>query len=183
MQSLHICLLTCPTYICPHVSHISAHMFATMFARQILARYNRLQTQEVNINKNSVQRKEFSLRKMAKFKVRPAHGAYCHTLCTYTAACVNSLPNPAHTMTAFAQAPMPCSVLQRMSQKCQHCCTSALHDCTPTACVRSLKQRQSICAASGMKGGSVLNPINALANLLAGMVDDNNHITVEGFYK
>lgn len=35
---------------------------------------------------------------------------------------------------------------------------------------------------SGMKGGSVLNPINALAKLLAGMVDDNNHITVKGFY-
>lgn len=35
---------------------------------------------------------------------------------------------------------------------------------------------------SGMKGGTVLNPINALAKLLAGMVDDNNHITVDGFY-
>ena len=34
-----------------------------------------------------------------------------------------------------------------------------------------------------MKGGSVLNPINALAKLLAGMVDDNNHITVDGFYE
>ena len=39
------------------------------------------------------------------------------------------------------------------------------------------------CAAPGMKGGSVLNPINALAKLLAGMVDNHNHITVEGFYK
>ncbi|DBA76494.1 TPA: hypothetical protein ACH3X2_008556 [Trebouxia sp. C0005] len=35
---------------------------------------------------------------------------------------------------------------------------------------------------SGMKGGTVLNPINALAKLLAGMVDDDHHITVEGFY-
>ena len=36
---------------------------------------------------------------------------------------------------------------------------------------------------AGMKGGTVLNPINALAKLLAGMVDDDHHITVEGFYE
>ncbi len=34
-----------------------------------------------------------------------------------------------------------------------------------------------------MKGGSVLNPINALTKLLAGMVDNDNHITVDGFYE
>ena len=37
--------------------------------------------------------------------------------------------------------------------------------------------------SAGMKGGSVLNPINALAKLLAGMVDEDNHITVQGFYE
>ncbi len=36
---------------------------------------------------------------------------------------------------------------------------------------------------AGMKGGTVLNPTNALAKLLAGMVDDDHHITVEGFYE
>ena len=34
-----------------------------------------------------------------------------------------------------------------------------------------------------MKGGSVLNPINALAKLIAGMTDEDNHITVKGFYE
>lgn len=29
----------------------------------------------------------------------------------------------------------------------------------------------------------MLNPINALAKLIAGMTDENNHITIEGFYK
>ena len=38
-----------------------------------------------------------------------------------------------------------------------------------------------LCA--GMKGGSVLNPINALAKLIAGMMDEDNHITVQGFYE
>eukprot|EP00891_Asterochloris_glomerata_P002909 jgi/Astpho2/2909/fgenesh1_pg.00050_%23_152_t len=35
---------------------------------------------------------------------------------------------------------------------------------------------------SGMKGGSVLNPINALARLIGGLHDENHHVTVEGFY-
>lgn len=40
-----------------------------------------------------------------------------------------------------------------------------------------------VVVCSGMKGGSVLNPINALAKLIAGMMDEDNHITVKGFYE
>lgn len=36
---------------------------------------------------------------------------------------------------------------------------------------------------AGMKGGSVLNPINALARLIGGLHDENHHVTVEGFYE
>lgn len=35
---------------------------------------------------------------------------------------------------------------------------------------------------SGVYGGAVANPINALAKLIAGMHDENNHITIPGFY-
>lgn len=53
---------------------------------------------------------------------------------------------------------------------------SRLADCTHGRC-------QEAHVHAGIKGGSVLNPINALAKLLAGMVDDDNHITVDGFYE
>ncbi|MEM9998385.1 MAG: dipeptidase [Bacteroidota bacterium] len=35
---------------------------------------------------------------------------------------------------------------------------------------------------SGMYGGAIENPINALARMVADLHDDNHHITVEGFY-
>lgn len=35
---------------------------------------------------------------------------------------------------------------------------------------------------SGLFGGAVANPINVLAKLIAQMTDDNNHITIPGFY-
>ncbi len=35
---------------------------------------------------------------------------------------------------------------------------------------------------SGVYGGAVYNPINALAKMIAGMHDENNHITIPGFY-
>jgi acetylornithine deacetylase/succinyl-diaminopimelate desuccinylase-like protein len=35
---------------------------------------------------------------------------------------------------------------------------------------------------SGIYGGAVANPINILAKMIAGMHDENNHITIPGFY-
>ncbi|MEN9394521.1 MAG: hypothetical protein RL362_742, partial [Bacteroidota bacterium] len=35
---------------------------------------------------------------------------------------------------------------------------------------------------SGVYGGAVANPINVLAKMIASLHDDNNHITVDGFY-
>ena len=35
---------------------------------------------------------------------------------------------------------------------------------------------------SGLYGGAVANPINILAQMIASLHDENNHITVEGFY-
>ncbi len=35
---------------------------------------------------------------------------------------------------------------------------------------------------SGLFGGAVANPINVLAKMIAGMVDDKGHITIPGFY-
>ncbi len=35
---------------------------------------------------------------------------------------------------------------------------------------------------SGSYGGGVANPINEIADLLASMKDENNHVTIEGFY-
>lgn len=35
---------------------------------------------------------------------------------------------------------------------------------------------------SGLYGGAVGNPINILCNMIASLTDENNHITVEGFY-
>ena len=35
---------------------------------------------------------------------------------------------------------------------------------------------------SGVYGGAVANPVNVLAKLIAGMHDENNHITIPGFY-
>jgi len=35
---------------------------------------------------------------------------------------------------------------------------------------------------SGLFGGAVANPINILAKMIAGVMDDNNHITIPGFY-
>jgi acetylornithine deacetylase/succinyl-diaminopimelate desuccinylase-like protein len=35
---------------------------------------------------------------------------------------------------------------------------------------------------SGVYGGAVANPINILANMIASMHDENNHITIPGFY-
>lgn len=35
---------------------------------------------------------------------------------------------------------------------------------------------------SGLYGGAVLNPINALASMIASLTDKNKHITVKGFY-
>ncbi|MDD2323147.1 MAG: dipeptidase [Bacteroidales bacterium] len=35
---------------------------------------------------------------------------------------------------------------------------------------------------SGLFGGAVANPINVLCNLIAQMTDENNHITIPGFY-
>ena len=36
---------------------------------------------------------------------------------------------------------------------------------------------------SGVYGGAVANPINVLCDIIAGMKDENNHITIPGFYK
>ena len=36
---------------------------------------------------------------------------------------------------------------------------------------------------SGLYGGAVANPINILAKMIASLHDDNNHITIPGFYK
>ena len=35
---------------------------------------------------------------------------------------------------------------------------------------------------SGLFGGAVANPINALSKMIASMLDENNHITIPGFY-
>ena len=35
---------------------------------------------------------------------------------------------------------------------------------------------------SGVYGGAVANPINVLAEMIAGMMDENHHITIPGFY-
>ena len=35
---------------------------------------------------------------------------------------------------------------------------------------------------SGLYGGAVANPINVLCEMIAGMKDENNHITIPGFY-
>lgn len=35
---------------------------------------------------------------------------------------------------------------------------------------------------SGLYGGAVANPINILAEMIAGLMDENNHITIPGFY-
>ncbi|MEA1898170.1 MAG: dipeptidase [Bacteroidota bacterium] len=35
---------------------------------------------------------------------------------------------------------------------------------------------------SGLYGGAVLNPINALTSMIASLTDENNHITIKGFY-
>lgn len=35
---------------------------------------------------------------------------------------------------------------------------------------------------SGLYGGAVVNPINALTKMIASLTDENNHITVKGFY-
>jgi acetylornithine deacetylase/succinyl-diaminopimelate desuccinylase-like protein len=35
---------------------------------------------------------------------------------------------------------------------------------------------------SGLFGGAVVNPINALSKMIASMMDENNHITIPGFY-
>ena len=35
---------------------------------------------------------------------------------------------------------------------------------------------------SGLYGGAVGNPINILCNMIASLTDENNHITVKGFY-
>ena len=35
---------------------------------------------------------------------------------------------------------------------------------------------------SGLYGGAVMNPANALAKMIASLTDENNHITVKGFY-
>ena len=36
---------------------------------------------------------------------------------------------------------------------------------------------------SGVYGGAVANPINVLCEMIAGMTDENNHITIPGFYE
>jgi len=36
---------------------------------------------------------------------------------------------------------------------------------------------------SGVYGGAVANPINVLCDMIAGMKDENNHITIPGFYE
>ena len=35
---------------------------------------------------------------------------------------------------------------------------------------------------SGIYGGAVANPINVLAKMIASLHDENNHITIPGFY-
>ena len=35
---------------------------------------------------------------------------------------------------------------------------------------------------SGLYGGAVLNPVNTLAKMIASLTDENNHITIKGFY-
>ncbi len=35
---------------------------------------------------------------------------------------------------------------------------------------------------SGVYGGAVVNPINALTNMISSLTDENNHITIPGFY-
>ena len=35
---------------------------------------------------------------------------------------------------------------------------------------------------SGLYGGAVANPINILAKMIASLQDENNHITIPGFY-
>ena len=35
---------------------------------------------------------------------------------------------------------------------------------------------------SGLYGGAVANPINILSKMIASLTDENNHITIPGFY-
>jgi acetylornithine deacetylase/succinyl-diaminopimelate desuccinylase-like protein len=35
---------------------------------------------------------------------------------------------------------------------------------------------------SGLYGGAVANPVNALAKMIASLTDENNRITIPGFY-
>ena len=65
------------------------------------------------------------------------------------------------------------------------CCNSSTNPLIQYRSVYSFYTRfmDSVVFCSGMKGGSVLNPINALAKLIAGMMDEDNHIKVKGFYE
>ncbi len=46
---------------------------------------------------------------------------------------------------------------------------------------RSGRSKQQICT-QGLYGGAVPNPIHVLSRMIANLIDENGHITIDGFY-